>query len=210
MTNPVLDSIRRALGRNPQSPISPRPAIYPPRQAGTVEAEIEHLLAEIRLLSGEAQALPAGGIPGALRDLVSRHSVRKATLWETGLLQQLKVPVLLRELGVELVPARAGKHALASCDLGVTEADFALPETGTLGLLAGDEKPRAVSLLPRLHLAILTPDALRADLHQVFNEARHSPYLVFISGPSRTSDIELTVALGVHGPRDLAVWVVQE
>lgn len=210
MTNPVLDSIRRALGRTPASPLSPPPRGYPPRQPGSEQAEIERLLAEIRLLSGEARSLPPAGIPEALQDLVSRHGVRKAALWETDLIQQLHVAACLRDLGVELVPARAGKHELAACDLGVTEADFALPETGTLGLLSSDEKPRAVSLLPRLHLAILPPAALRADLHQVFHEAGQQPYLLLISGPSRTSDIELTVALGVHGPKDLAVWVVME
>jgi L-lactate dehydrogenase complex protein LldG len=210
MTNPVLDEIRRALGRTPASPISSPPSIYPPRQPGPEEAEIDRLLAEIRLLSGEAQTLPAAGIPAALQDLVARHSVKTATLWETDLIKQLNVAACLQELGVDLIPAQAGKHALAKCDLGVTEADFALPETGTLALLSADEKPRSVSLLPRLHLAVLTPSALRADLHQVFNEAKHNPYLVFISGPSRTSDIELTVALGVHGPKDLAVWVIRE
>ncbi len=209
MSNPVLDDVRRALGRTPASLISLPPSIYPPRQPGPEKAEIDRLLAEIRLLSGEAQTLPAAGIPAALQDLVARHSVKTATLWATDLIKQLNLAACLRELGVDLIPAQAGKHALAKCDLGVTEADFALPETGTLALLSADEKPRAVSLLPRLHLAILTPSALRADLHQVFNEAKHNPYLVFISGPSRTSDIELTVALGVHGPKDLAVWVIQ-
>lgn len=210
MTNPAIEEIRRSLGRTSASPISPPPSIYPSREPGPVGAEIDRLLAEIKLLSGEAQTLPPTGIPAALQDLVARHAVKTATLWETGLIQQLNVAALLRDLGVELVHPRAGKQALAGCDLGITEADFALPETGTLVLLSADEKPRTVSLLPRLHLAILTPAALRADLHQVFSEAKHNPYLVFISGPSRTSDIELTVALGVHGPKDLAVWMIQE
>jgi hypothetical protein len=86
---------------------------------------------------------------------------------------------------------------MALCDLGITEADNLLPETGTLVLRSSAERPRAVSLLPRIHLAIVRPSMLRADMHEVFAEAKDSPYLVFITGPSRTADIELTVTLGV-------------
>jgi len=90
----------------------------------------------------------------------------------------------------------------------ITEADYLLPETGTLVLKSSAEKPRAVSLLPRIHLAIVCPEMLRADMHEVFAEAKDSNYLVFITGPSRTADIELTVTLGVHGPKNLYVWMM--
>ncbi len=125
-------------------------------------------------------------------------------------LRALRVAERLSALGVAVVPPGADKRALAECDLGVTEADFALPETGTLGLLSSAEKPRAVSLLPRVHLAILSSRALRPDLHPVFQEAKAHPYLVFITGPSRTADIELTVTLGVHGPQALYVWMLDD
>ena len=92
---------------------------------------------------------------------------------------------------------------MAQCDLGNTEADYLLPETGTLVLKSSAQEPRAVSLLPRIHLAIVRPAMLRADLHQVFAESKTQRYIVFITGPSRTADIELTVTLGVHGPKNL-------
>lgn len=98
---------------------------------------------------------------------------------------------------------------MALCDLGITEADFLLPETGTIVLHSSGEKPRGVSLLPRIHLAIVQPEMLRADMHQVFAETKDSHYLVFITGPSRTADIELTVTLGVHGPKNLYVWMME-
>jgi L-lactate utilization protein LutC len=76
--------------------------------------------------------------------------------------------------------------------LGITETDYLLPETGTLVLKSSTEKPRAVSLLPSVHLAIVRPEKLHADMHHVFAEAKDSNYLVFITGPSRTADIELS------------------
>ncbi len=111
---------------------------------------------------------------------------------------------------MELVSPNANKHEMALCDLGITEADYLLPETGTLVLRSSAEQPRAVSLLPRIHLAIVRPDMLRPDMHQVFAEAKDSHYLVFITGPSRTADIELTVTLGVHGPKNLYVWMMED
>ena len=91
-----------------------------------------------------------------------------------------------------------------------TEADFLLSETGTLVLTSSSEKLRAVSLLPRIHLAIARPETLRADMQHIFAESKYHHYLVFITGPSRTADIELMVTLGVRGPKSLYVWMIVE
>lgn len=208
MTNPVLENIRRSLGRAAQTPLSPRPAIYPSRQPKSTEAEIERFLEEIRKLSGIAETLSLNSVPEALKALVSGQNIRKATAWNTPFLNQLQITNHLSALGIELVSPTASKHDLALCDLGITEADYLLPETGTLVLKSSAEKPRAVSLLPRVHLAIVRPEQLRPDLRQVFDEAKNNPYLVFITGPSRTADIELTVTIGVHGPKNLFVWML--
>ncbi len=91
--------------------------------------------------------------------------------------------------------------------MGVTGADAALPETGTLVLRASAEHSQVVSLLPRVHLAIVRPAALRADLHAVLDEVKGDARVHFVTGPSRTADIEKTLAIGVHGPKALYVWV---
>jgi L-lactate dehydrogenase complex protein LldG len=208
MSNEVIEKIRRSLGRTEHTPLAARPAIELARQGEKPDAELEHFLDEIRQLSGSAERITRQDIVASLESLVDSHAIRKATLWRTPRLEQLGLEAALRGLGVEIVPPGANKDGMAGCDLGITEADYLLPETGTLVLRSSAEKPPAVSLLPRVHLAIVSPDMLRPDLHQVFAEAKDSSYMIFITGPSRTADIELTVTLGVHGPRNLVVWMM--
>ena len=208
MTNPVIETIRHSLGRNAQTPLSARPAIYDSRPPEALDAEAGRFLEELKKLSGVGRKLSPTEIDSALKALVEEQNIRKATAWETPHVRQLGIAEILNSLGVELISPNADKHEMARCDLGITEADYLLPETGTLVLRSSAEKPRGVSLLPRVHLAIVRPEMMRADLHQVFAEAKDSHYLVFITGPSRTADIELTVTLGVHGPKSLYVWVM--
>jgi len=215
MTNPVIENVRRSLGRTAQisspqgTPLSLRPAIHEPRLPESLDSEIERFLGEVKKLSGVGQKLSPSEIDFALKTLVEEQNIHKATVWETPHLRQLGITEILNSLGVELVSPNANKHEMALCDLGITEADYLLPETGTLAMHSSAEKPRAVSLLPRVHLAIVRPEMLRADMHQIFAEAKDGNYLVFITGPSRTADIELTVTLGVHGPKNLYVWMME-
>lgn len=208
-SNPVLDAVRRSLGHEWGAPLPPRPLPPSARAAESPQAETTLLLHEIEKASGHTQQLTTDNLDAAFQALVKTENIRTATVWNTPTLQCLDIAGRLKHLGVTLVPPDAEKHTLAQCDLGVTEADFAIPDSGTLGLLSGPEKPRAVSLLPAVHLALLTPAALRPDLHQVFAEAQHHGYLILITGPSRTADIELTLTLGVHGPRELYVWMLE-
>ena len=208
MTNPIIEIVRHSLGRTAQTPLDLRPAIYKSRQPESVDTEIEQFLEEIKKLSGVGQKLALSDIDSKLKNLIAEQNIHKATVWETPHLKQLGITEILNSLGVDLVSPNADKHDMAQCELGVTEADYLLPETGTLVLRSSTEKPRAVSLVPRVHLAIVRPDMLRADMHQVFAEAKDSHYLVFITGPSRTADIELTTTLGVHGPKNLYVWMI--
>ena len=208
MTNPILENIRRSLARTPQSTRSLRPEILKPRLPESVDYEIERFLSEVNKLSGKAERLEQANIHSARQSLIAEQNIRKVAVWNTPRLNQLQITNSLSSLGVELISPNSDKHTIAQCDLGITEADYLLPETGTLVLLSSAEKPRAVSLAPRVHLAIVNPSMLRADMPQVFAEAKDSNYLVFITGPSRTADIELTVTLGVHGPKNLYVWML--
>jgi L-lactate dehydrogenase complex protein LldG len=207
----ILGNVRMALLRriNASAPTVPSQARVGPRTPGSLDSEIEMLLSEISKLGGETRRIKSQQVKAALEELVKAESIKKATLWETQDLQSWGVAESLRRCGVELISPQADPRQLAGCDLGVTGVDTALPETGTLVLRSSPEKPRLVSLLPRIHLAILRPLALHPDLHPVFQEFKNDGYLVCITGPSRTADIELTVTIGVHGPKALHVWAVE-
>jgi L-lactate dehydrogenase complex protein LldG len=208
MSNPVIENKRRSLGRTAQSTLEARPGIYESRPSESLDAESARFLEEVTRLSGMGQKLFPTGVETALKALAGEQKIQRATAWETAFLRQLGITEILNSLGVEQVSPNADKHEMALCDLGVTEADYLLPETGTLVLRSSAMQPRAVSLLPRIHLAIVRPDMLRPDLHQVFAQAREGHYLLFITGPSRTADIELITTLGVHGPKNLYVWMI--
>ncbi len=209
----ILANVRASLGRGPGAVAAPVPstARVPPRVAGPTDAEIEQLFTEIGKLNGITRRLAGrDDLKSALAELVKAEAVKKATLWTTPDLMAWDVAGTLKALGVTIVSPQADKHLVAECELGVTGVDVALPETGTLLLRSSPERPRVVSLLPRVHLAILTPAALRPDLHQAFTEVKDDPYCVLVTGPSRTSDIELTLTLGVHGPKALYAWLLDE
>ena len=89
--------------------------------------------------------------------------------------------------------------------VGVTGAFCAIAETGTLMMLSGAETPATTSLLPETHVAVLDPKRIVASMEDAWDLMRKNykqpPRAVnFISGPSRTADIEQTVTLGAHGP----------
>jgi L-lactate utilization protein LutC len=130
MTNPIIENIRPSLGCTDQTPLSLRSAIYASRQAQSIDLEIETFLNEVKKLAGVGQKLASADIDSALKNLVTEQNIHKATGWETPHLRQLGVAEILNSLGVELVLRNARKHDLALCDLGITEADYLLPETG--------------------------------------------------------------------------------
>ena len=89
-------------------------------------------------------------------------------------------------------------------EVGVTTADLAIAETGSLLLAPGPGRPRMVSLSPMIHVVLVPRDRIVATLAEAF--ARLSDRTtVMISGPSRTADIEGVLVRGVHGPGEIIV-----
>jgi L-lactate dehydrogenase complex protein LldG len=108
---------------------------------------------------------------------------------------------------------------LARADLGLSGVDYVIAETGTLVLMAQAGQMRGVSLLPPVHVAVARTSqviATLADYLLLAQAAGADPqqYLTscvsFVTGPSRTGDIELKLTVGVHGPGELHLLILDD
>jgi L-lactate dehydrogenase complex protein LldG len=110
-------------------------------------------------------------------------------------------------------PAERQRAELFGTDCGITTCRGAVAETGSLILVPTPEEPRLLSLAPEVHLAVVERAALVARLEDFIAggsyQAERPSNLVLVSGASRTADIELVLAVGVHGPKRLMVIMVE-
>ena len=117
---------------------------------------------------------------------------------------------------VRLLPAQAGRSELLEADVGVSRAQWGIAETGTVVLDASTERHRLVSLLPPVHIALLPAAAILGTLGEALRAIRdpsggvRGRAVTFVTGPSRTADIELTLVVGVHGPAEQHVILTPE
>jgi L-lactate dehydrogenase complex protein LldG len=99
------------------------------------------------------------------------------------------------------------KTACETADVGLTSAEAAFAETGSIVVSSGANTSRMVSLLPPVHIAMVPESKLTADIF-TWTAARKGSLpanTVFVSGPSKTADIEMTLVKGVHGPKRFIV-----
>ncbi|MFW5825225.1 MAG: LutC/YkgG family protein [Marinobacter sp.] len=120
----------------------------------------------------------------------------------------------LPELLVYDEPVDSWKTQLFSeVDAGLTSTRGGIAETGSLILWPGAAEPRLISLVPPVHIALLRASALFGTLGEAMAQqdwAKGMPTnALLVSGPSKTADIEQTLAYGVHGPRELIVLVTE-
>jgi len=117
----------------------------------------------------------------------------------------LKLPVLFTDQSYDPL-------ALEACDVGVTECDALIAQTGSVLVTSRSAGGRAASVLPPHHVVIARRDQLLPDLPAAFDllKRKYSPgypsFISLITGPSRTGDIERILVLGAHGPKKLTVF----
>jgi L-lactate dehydrogenase complex protein LldG len=119
----------------------------------------------------------------------------------------------MTDLEIEELGIAPNASDIFGFDVGISSAQAAIAETGTLVLDSAVERHRLVSLVPPVHIAIVNASAIHATVGETLamlqNGRELSPAVTFITGPSRTADIELTLTIGVHGPQELYVIIYQ-
>lgn len=130
-------------------------------------------------------------------------------------LQPSGIPVYIQPVAAEQ-QAAFRKYA-ESALIGVTAADYCIAETATLIMKTRPGQPRCVSLLPSIHIAIIRMEQILTNFKELYTLFKWSPTeqaegitrcMTFITGPSKTADIEATLVHGAHGPRELTIIVL--
>ncbi len=223
--NTILTNIRKSLAaaKLPAPPsVSLPSAVNGPPSAVFLA---EQFAAELERLSGTTLTARAANVPDLVRELVIARGADAVLAWSD---EHLAVPNALaavRGAGVRVesgeLPRGAGRAAALRATepirVGVTGVEAALADTATLVVTAGPGRPRLAGLSVRTHIALIRvaqlypslaawlaarPD-LAAELH-----ARSA--LTFITGPSRTADIEMTLTVGVHGPAEVIAVLIAD
>jgi L-lactate utilization protein LutC len=204
----ILERARAALGGGEDQPAAPPEARIRIPEAG-VEARIEALF---RAVSGLAGKTLLAGSPAEAREYV-------AALIGGGPAVASNAP-LLRECGIAglagvqtgFTDGEALRQACASAAFGITSADYALADTGTLVMLSSPEEARMISLLPPVHIAVVSRARILSGLDELLatvpRPGEITSSLVLITGPSRTADIEQILVRGVHGPGEVHILVL--
>jgi L-lactate dehydrogenase complex protein LldG len=138
-----------------------------------------------------------------------------------GALADQNVPIYITELKeshAEKERERLRKHIVDSY-IGVTSADFCMAETASLVTRTRPGQARSVSLVPSIHIAVIHLDQIISDLKELYaliqsdtggSREGVTNCMTFISGPSKTADVEAIMVHGAHGPREVYVYVIKD
>jgi L-lactate dehydrogenase complex protein LldG len=155
-------------------------------------------------------------LQAGLAEILHQLSPQTIVTWGGDSLSMFQLENCLQEY--ETVAWDGLSEPLLNADVGITGVDFAIADTGSIVLMSSLEKGRSVSLLPTVHIALIPSSKFRTRLGEVLEEIgqlNHGPgrmpsSINIITGPSRSSDIENDLSIGVHGPVALYALILNE
>ncbi|MBD1400708.1 LutC/YkgG family protein [Pelovirga terrestris] len=148
-------------------------------------------------------------------DFIARTAVGKTLVPQTALTDKFQLWSLLEAAGVE-VHAGSFRDAGQLPGAGVTFCNFAMADTGTVVLDSTSEDIRLATTIPEVHFVLLDPTKILPDnlaavdpMNRLY-EGSEPRFVAYITGPSRTADIERVLTIGCHGPRQLHILLVPD
>ncbi len=183
------------------------PTVEPIPRPATEESKslLDHFEAEWTALGGCLTRCTPDTLADEILVLLDERGIDEIMAWDA---EQLPAGVAA---GLSRAGIRLHNEPNPEVEAGLTGALAAVASTGTLILASGPGRPQSASLLPDLHIAVLTERSLYKNLPKAFEnleEIADAATVTLISGPSRTADIEMTLTIGVHGPGQVHVfWV---
>ncbi len=205
----ILHRVRTALGRSAGQAVADPPPVRIRIPDVDMEQRISNMFAAIEALAGKTHRAAS---PEDARAFVAAAIEGKSAVASNA--------PYLAQCGIANLPGvRSGitdreelRGLCAAADVGITSADYALGDTGTLVMISSPHEARLVSLLPPAHIAVVPRGRILTGLDELFtilpNPAEMTSSMVLITGPSRTADIEQILVRGVHGPGQITVVVV--
>jgi L-lactate dehydrogenase complex protein LldG len=217
-----LSHVAKVLGRDKPLTVAPkRDEVGPPtfwkEQKFDINQPLDFFKSNLENLTGRVYvAQDSSDANQKLKAWLVELGAQKVILWDH---EELRSIVNLEDTGLTVDywspdrPQDELVRAAEQADVGITWVDYAIGYTGTLALFSGPTQGRSVSLLPTVHIAMFRKDNLVPTMSTVMKNLmeRRSINAVpaaidFITGPSRTSDIEMDLSIGVHGP--VKVWAI--
>ena len=199
--------------------------IQHPADASPTEPEAirRRFVDAVERVGGEVVRCPPGSIADQVSQFLRQEEVAELLSWSgaTPLLDDVierlgadGVRVIEPEVPKGAATDRAAKLGAYVAPAGLTGAVAGLADVGTLVLPGGPGRPQLASLLPPLHLAVLEAAEIHVSLEAwLLGEGRRwlgsSSGVVLVTGPSRTADIEMTLTIGVHGPKRVVVFLAE-
>jgi L-lactate dehydrogenase complex protein LldG len=138
----------------------------------------------------------------------------KTIAFHRGQLTEALVPLLPTTVGTLLIEPGYDREALEACDAGLTECESLVSQTGSACITSLSSGGRTLSVLPPHHIIVAREEQLVADLSAAYErlalkyEGRYPSFIGFVTGPSRTGDIERILVLGAHGPKRLTILLI--
>ncbi|WP_100330301.1 LutC/YkgG family protein [Bacillus xiapuensis] len=217
-----LQNIRTRLGRSESDAIAPYPKGIPEGSCDSADSPDEWLRMykeNLEAVHGEVfTAKQAHEVQHFLKMIIERHGAQSLIRWDDEELAKLNIDEAAAQTKTKMYiwngqAAKEANIAIAKhADIGITSADFAIADTGTAVLIYNEKKGRSVSLLPPVHVIIFKQEQLVFRMGDIFPRLREKDFstLHFLTGPSKSADIELQMTTGVHGPKHVYAIVQAE